>query len=113
LPAIVCLFSRRGRDRHGGQANYRRRADEGDIRTWQALADGRPAPDLDPADLEQATYEAFATSDGWHPVDQLCESWLDLARHCGLAVDDEQGDLPGPTCSTPSATPSQPRSGSA
>jgi hypothetical protein len=73
------------------------------IRTWQALAGGRPAPDLDLADLEQAIYEGFVTSDSWHPVDQ----------RCGLAVDDEQGDLPGPTCSTPFPTPSQPRSGSA
>ena len=64
------------------------------IRTWQALAGGRPAPDLDLADLEQAIYEGFVTSDSWHPVDQLCERWLDLASQCGLAVDDEQGDLP-------------------
>ena len=64
------------------------------IRTWQALADGRPAPDIDLADLEQAIYEGFVTSDSWHPVDQLCERWLDLASQCGLAVDDEQGDLP-------------------
>lgn len=66
------------------------------IRTWQALARGRPAPDLDPADLERAIYEAFVTSDGWHPVDRRCEGWLDQARQCGLAVDDEQGDLPRP-----------------
>lgn len=52
------------------------------------------APDLDLADLEQAIYEGFVTSDSWHPVDQLCEHWLDLASQCGLAVDDEQGDLP-------------------
>ena len=58
------------------------------------LADGRPARDLDLADLEQAIYEGFVTSDSWHPVDQLCERRLDLARQCGLAVDDEQGDLP-------------------
>jgi hypothetical protein len=64
------------------------------IRTWQALAGGRPAPDIDLADLEQAIYEGFVTSDSWHPVDQLCERWLDLASQCGLAVDDEQGDLP-------------------
>jgi hypothetical protein len=83
------------------------------IRTWPALAGGRLAPDLDLADLEQAIYEGFVTSDSWHPVDQLCERWLDLASHCGLAVDDEQGDPPGPTCSTPFPTPSQPQSGSA
>lgn len=34
------------------------------IRTWQALAGGQPTPDLDPAALEQAIYEAFVTSDG-------------------------------------------------
>jgi hypothetical protein len=42
--------------------------------------------------LEQEIYEAFVTSDG-HQVDQLCEDWLELARHCGIAVDDEHGDL--------------------
>ena len=62
------------------------------IRTWQALADGQPAPDLDP-DLEQAIYEAFVTSDGHCQVDQLCEGWLDLARQCGIAVEDQDGDL--------------------
>jgi hypothetical protein len=63
------------------------------IRTWQALAGSRPAPDLDPADLEQAIDEAFVTSDGRSQVDQLCEGWLDLARQCGLAVEDQDGDL--------------------
>jgi hypothetical protein len=58
------------------------------IRTWQALAGGRPAPGLDPTDLQQAIYQAFAAGDGWHPVDRLCEGWLDLAPQCGLAVDD-------------------------
>jgi hypothetical protein len=61
------------------------------IQAWRALAGGQPAPDLD-TDLEQAIYEAFATSDG-HQVDQLCEDWLDLARQTGIAVDDEHGDL--------------------
>ena len=32
------------------------------------------------------------TSDG-RQVDQLCEGWLDLARQCGIAVDDEHGEL--------------------
>jgi hypothetical protein len=62
------------------------------IRTWQALASGQPAPDLDP-DLEQAICEAFVTSDGRYQVDELCERWLDLARQCDIAVDDEHGDL--------------------
>ena len=44
-------------------------------------------------DLEQAIYEAFATSDGWHPVDHPCDGWLDLARQCGLAVADRDGTL--------------------
>jgi hypothetical protein len=61
------------------------------IQAWQALASGQPAPSLDP-DLEQEIYEAFATSDG-HQVDQLCEGWLDLARQCGITVDDEHGNL--------------------
>jgi hypothetical protein len=38
--------------------------------------------------LGQAVYEAFAPSDGWHPVDQLWEGWLDLARQCGIPVRD-------------------------
>jgi hypothetical protein len=62
------------------------------IRTWQALASGQPAPDLDP-DLEQVIYEAFVTSDGHYQVDQLCDRWLDLARQRGIAVDDLHGDL--------------------
>jgi hypothetical protein len=63
------------------------------IRTWQALAGGWPAPNLDPAGLEQAIDEAFVTSDGRSQVDQLCEGWLDLARQRGLAVEDQDGDL--------------------
>lgn len=63
------------------------------IRAWQALAGGRPAPDLDPADLEQAIYEAFMTSDGRNQVDQLCDDWLDLARQCGIAVAGQDGEL--------------------
>jgi hypothetical protein len=62
------------------------------IQAWQALASGRPVPDLDP-DLEQDIYEVFVTSDGQYQVDQLCEGWLELARQRGLAVDDEHGDL--------------------
>ena len=62
------------------------------IRTWQALAGGQPAPDLDP-DLEQVIYEAFVTGDGHAQVDRLCEGWLETARQCGIAVDDEHGDL--------------------
>jgi hypothetical protein len=61
------------------------------IQAWQVLARGQPAPGLDP-DLEQVIYEAFVTSDGHH-VDQLCEGWLETARRCGIAVDDEHGDL--------------------
>ena len=61
------------------------------IQAWQALARGKPAPDLD-TDLEQIILEAFVTSDG-HQVDQLCNDWLDRARHCGLAVEDQNGEL--------------------
>jgi hypothetical protein len=63
------------------------------IRAWQALASGRPIPSPDPADLEQAIYEAFVTSDGRYQVDQLCEGWLDLARQHSIAVEDQDGDL--------------------
>jgi hypothetical protein len=62
------------------------------IQAWQALASDQPVPDLDLAALEQAIYEAFVTSDGYQ-VDRLCEGWLELARQCGIAVDDEHGDL--------------------
>jgi hypothetical protein len=72
-----------------------------------------PAPGLDPTDLQQAIYQAFAADDGWHPVDRLCEGWLDLAPQCGLAVDDAGKPPPGPTYSTPSAIPPRRRSGSA
>lgn len=80
------------------------------IQAWQALANGQPAPDLDP-DLEQAIYEAFATGEG-HQVDQLCESWMELAHQCGIAVDDEDVTC-CPMCSTPLAVPCRRRSGSA
>lgn len=63
------------------------------IQGWQALASGQPAPDLDPAGLEQAVYEAFVTRDGHHQVDKLCDGWLDLARQCGLAVEGQDGEL--------------------
>jgi len=63
------------------------------IETWQALASNQPAPDLDQADLQQVMYEVFVTSDGRYQVDQLCEGWLALARQCGIAVEDEHGDL--------------------
>jgi hypothetical protein len=62
------------------------------VRAWQALTSGEPTPDLDPAVLQEAIYEAFVTSDG-HPVDRLCDGWLELARRCGLPVEDESGDL--------------------
>jgi len=63
------------------------------IQTWQALASGQPAPGLAPADLNQAIYEAFTTSDGRNHVDQICEDWRALARQHGIPVDDEHGDL--------------------
>lgn len=63
------------------------------IQAWQALAAVSPAPDLDPAGLEQAIYEAFVTRDGHHQVDKLCDGWLDLARQCGLAVEGQDGEL--------------------
>src|SRR5215470_3170547 len=62
------------------------------ILAWQALASGKPAPDLDP-DLEHDIYEAFVTSDGHAQVDLLCDGWLDLARQSGITVDDGHGNL--------------------
>jgi hypothetical protein len=57
------------------------------------LASGQPAPDLDPADLDQAINDVFATSDGTCPVDQLGTDWLDTACQHGIPVEDEDGDL--------------------
>jgi hypothetical protein len=54
------------------------------------------APDIDPEALGQAIHEAFAGSDGPHPVDQLCDDWLELARQHGLPVQGQDSDpLPG------------------
>lgn len=83
------------------------------IRTWQALAGSRPAPGLDPTDLQQAIYQAFAAGDGWHPVDRLCEGWLDLAPPVRPGPGRRGQISPGPTYSTPSAIPPRRRSGSA
>lgn len=60
------------------------------IHAWQAIASGQPAPDLDPADLEQEISDAFG---GNSPVDQLCEDWLKAARQRGITVDDEHGEI--------------------
>jgi hypothetical protein len=63
------------------------------IRAWQAETAGRPAPAVDPAALQQVIYEAFVTIDGDSRVDRLCEDGLDLARTCGLTVEDARGEL--------------------
>lgn len=55
------------------------------IRTWQTLASSQSAPDIDPLALQQAIYEAFATSSGISSVEGLREDWFVLARQCGIA----------------------------
>lgn len=63
------------------------------IEAWQAIAHGRPAPDMDPVELFQELHEVFAPGTRITPVEQLIEDWYELARACGIAVTDEDGEL--------------------
>jgi hypothetical protein len=63
------------------------------IEAWQALASGEPAPGLDPVALFQVMHDTFAAGNGISPVEQLIEDWYELARQCGINVNDEHGDL--------------------
>jgi hypothetical protein len=63
------------------------------IEAWQALASGEPAPGLDPVALFQVMHDTFAVGNGISPVEQLIEDWYELARQCGINVNDEHGDL--------------------
>jgi hypothetical protein len=63
------------------------------IRAWQAIANGQPAPQLDLLDLRLEIYEAFETSGGHNPVDQIYDTWLELARQHGIPVAGDLGDL--------------------
>lgn len=64
------------------------------IEAWQAIASSRPAPDLDlDPYVFQIMHEAFTIGSGVSPVEQLIDDWYDLARQCGITVNDENGDL--------------------
>jgi hypothetical protein len=63
------------------------------IEAWQAIAHGRPAPDMDPAELFQDLHEVFAPGAKITPVEQLIEDWYELARECGITVTGEDGEL--------------------
>jgi hypothetical protein len=63
------------------------------IRAWQALARQQPAPAMDPAVLFQELHDLFAPGASITPVEQLIADWYELARQCGLDVNDEDGEL--------------------
>ncbi len=76
MPAMVCLFSRRGRDRHGGQIGYGRRADEGTSVLGRAAMTTR-----------EDTQDSWGGPAGRQPHDQayflnlLGDSHTGLGRH--------------------------------
>lgn len=63
------------------------------IEAWQALARRRPAPAMDPAELFQELHDLFASASSITPVEQLIEDWYELARQCGINVNDVDGEL--------------------
>ena len=63
------------------------------IRAWQAIACQQPAPPMDPAVLFQELHDLFAPGASITPVEQLIADWYELARQCGLDVNDEHGEL--------------------
>lgn len=63
------------------------------IEAWQAIARGKPAPDIDPVELFQYLHDMFAPGTPVTPVEQLIEDWYELARECGITVNDEDGEL--------------------
>jgi hypothetical protein len=63
------------------------------IRAWQALARQQPASAMDPAELFQELHDLFASGSSITPVEQLVEDWYELARQCGINVNDEDGEL--------------------
>jgi hypothetical protein len=63
------------------------------IEAWQAIAEGRPAPAIDPLALYQDIHDTFTGGSGISPVEQLIEDWYDQARQCGITVDGADGDL--------------------
>src|SRR5579859_7767492 len=63
------------------------------IEAWQALARRQPTPAMDPAELFQELHDLFASGASITPVEQLIEDWYELARQCGINVNDEHGEL--------------------
>jgi hypothetical protein len=63
------------------------------IEAWQAIAHGRPAPDMDSTELFQELHDLFAPGTRITPVEQLIEDWYELARQCGINVNDQDGEL--------------------
>lgn len=48
---------------------------------------------MDPAELFQDLYDVFAPGTSITPVEQLIADWYELARKCGINVNDEDGEL--------------------
>jgi len=75
------------------QARARDDLHQAAIEAWQAIARRQPAPDLDPTELFQALHFVFAPGNAVSPVEQLIEDWYELARQCGINVNDENGEV--------------------
>ena len=63
------------------------------IDAWQALSRHQPAPDMDPSFLFQEMIDVFGADQGTSPVERLIDDWYDLARQCGINVNDEHDEL--------------------
>jgi hypothetical protein len=75
------------------QARAREDLRQAAVEARQAIARRQPAPDLDPSELFQALHLLFAPGSAISPVEQLIEDWYELARQCGINVNDENGEL--------------------
>ena len=75
------------------QARARDALHQAAVEARQAVARRQPAPDLDPDELFQALHLLFAPGSAISPVEQLIEDWYELARQCGINVNDENGEL--------------------
>jgi hypothetical protein len=75
------------------QARARDALHQAAVEAWQAVARRQPAPDLDPDELFQALHLLFAPGSAISPVEQLIEDWYELARQCGINVNDDNGEL--------------------
>ena len=75
------------------QASARDDLHQAAIEAWQASARQEPVPAMDPVELFQELHDLFAPGAGVTPVEQLIEDWYELARQCGINVNDEDGEL--------------------